>query len=146
MSQELVGVPEVVNLTYYGGDTLTLDFYIPATFVPPNPQWAAQVRSPREATAILATFDIVYNTGTSHAVLVLPAAITKRLVDENGTLYTGSAVAKIWPELYAAGVTSMRRFSGDWDFQLSAVNGSDPVTTLAQGRLLLDGDVTRLTP
>lgn len=146
MAQDLVGVPEVVNLTYYGGDTLTLDFYIPPAFVPSPPQWAAQVRSPREAIAILATFNITYNAVTSHAVLVLPAAVTKRLVDENGTLYTGSAVAKIWPELYAAGVTSMRRFSGDWDFQLSAVGGVDPVTTLAQGRLLLDGDVTRLVP
>lgn len=107
--------PTEVNIDHYGGDTLTIRVNIDAAVVAGR-VWNAQVRTARTSQAIAATFSII----------------------EDGT---GADVTLSSDDCKA--LSSRGRFTGVWDVQLSAA-GADPVTTLAQGDLVIHPDVTRL--
>jgi hypothetical protein len=113
--------PDLVDLVGYAGDTLTVTVTAPTSFIAGR-VWAAQIRATAGASGVDATFIITPPTVTDGpATLVLPAAETARLFS--------SGVGKV--------------YAGVWDCQLAPAGGGDPVTTLAQGRLTIGGDVTR---
>lgn len=143
MAQEISTVPEIVNIIHYGGDTLVMGVTIAADFVPANALWAADVKAAREDPDAQASFTISYEIDADRYLLTLSAADARMLVDSYGVLYSGAQVKTIAPELFAAGLTTLRMFTGDWDVQMSGENGADPVLTLAQGRLSVWRDVTR---
>jgi hypothetical protein len=110
--------PTVVNIDHYAGDTLPISITIPDAVVAGR-TWRAQVRKERLDPVALANFVIIPRA--NGADVILETADCARLA--------------------ADGV-----FKGYWDVQLSAPDGSDPVTTLAHGYLRIHLDVTRGTP
>lgn len=126
--------PEVVNITHYAGDTLTISVTAPASVVE-GQVWSAQVRPSRDPTAPLdATFTITPPTvADGPAFLVLSSVDCARLAG------TGVVVQRTWK-----GTTyAVQTYTGEWDCQVAAPGGPDPVRTLVQGTLTIEADVTR---
>lgn len=134
MADELDARPDNVPVKGYAGDTLTIVITAPDALVAGR-QWAAEVRADRTSeTAPDATFTITPpSVVDGPAYLVLTSAQTAALL----ALGTARRTAR------AGGVYAMAQsYNGEWDCQLSAA-GTDPVTTLVQGSLTIDVDVTR---
>lgn len=108
--------PTTVDITHYGGDTLSLHVTIDSAVVAGR-SWRAQVRSFPAAAKLDASFEI-YET-VEGAVVVLTGADSKALALRG-------------------------RYDGYWDMQLAEADGSDPVTTLATGKLIIYPEVTRV--
>lgn len=108
--------PTVIDIEHYGGDTLSLHVTVDPLVVAGR-TWTAQVRS-RPASAKLDASFTIYPSETG-AIVVL----------------TGEACL----ELARRGL-----YRGYWDMQLADVNGTDPVTTLAYGKMTIHPDVTRV--
>jgi len=113
--------PKSVPLTGYGGDTLTFSITAPDALVAGR-DWLGQVRATRDASEVLATFDITPPTvADGPAYVTLPGSVTHDLVANAPSL----------------------NFNGVWDVQISAA-GADPITTLVQGTLTIGPDVSRV--
>ena len=112
---DLSTMPQVVNVEHYGGDTLPI--HIKATpEIIAGRVFSAQVRSKAVTAKVDATFGVIITP--EGADIILSSADSRRL--------------------------SMRGlYEGVWDAQLSMPDGSDPVTTVAYGELLIHPDVTR---
>jgi hypothetical protein len=133
-TQNLSTVPEIVNITHYGGDTLTIEV-TPEAGLADGLDWNAQVRSSRTADPTSAVFVVTRPTAPGMpGYLVLPAAETARLC---GT----APVVQV--RLADGSLFSVAEFQGVYDCQVSNA-GSDPVTTIVQGNLIIQIDVTRL--
>jgi hypothetical protein len=88
--------PEVVDITGYAGDTMSLRITVSDPAVIAGGTWLAQVRAKRPDTDALATFDVTPETGG--AVIQMSAADTAALgnfkgawdvqVAQNGTVRT----------------------------------------------------------
>lgn len=128
MTQTLSTIPTVVDVAHYGGDTLYLRVEVDADVVAGR-DWDAQVRRSRESDEIDAIFAIVEGSHAGETYLMLPGEVVTALVTAWGT------------EVRVQGKKTMR-YVGVWDVQVSA-GGTDPITTLAQGALTIDLDVTR---
>jgi hypothetical protein len=114
---DLTTVPQVVNIEHYAGDTLMIHIVATAEVIAGR-TFFAQVRGKRGASKLDATFTVLPNaTGVD---LVLYGEDSQRLALRGP-------------------------YTGFWDVQLAESDGSDPVTTLAHGELLLAVDVTRTT-
>ena len=117
----LNAVPETVNITAYGGDTLRIEVTV-AAGIADGLDWNAQIRADRTAATVDASFAIVPPSSPgAKAILTLPATVSTALI---GAL----------PE-----------YKGVWDCQVSD-GGADPVITLIQGTFNLKIDVTRIGP
>lgn len=130
--------PKVVDITAYGGDTLTIKVTAPVA-ITNGMVWNAQLRADREdATPVDATFTITPpNPPTDPAAyLVLKSADCRRLIG-TGTVLTRRT---------KAGVVTVQSYTGVYDCEIKHPTNPDPVTTLVQGTLTLDMDVTRTTP
>ena len=129
------GTPEVVDIIWLAGDTLTIAVHAPGSLTD-GKTWNAHVKSATDAVVIDAEFDITPPTVSGGAAyLVLPAAITASLA--------GAGVPARIKNKSGFGTTAVQQYSGVWDCQLS-VNGSDPVKTVAAGTLTIRQDVTRV--
>lgn len=127
--------PQVVDITHYGGDTLTIKVTAPESLTT-GMVWNAQVRTSRTGTTTAdATFTITPpNPPTDPAAyLVLKAADCRRLIG------TGAVVQK----RMGAEVRAIQTYKGSWDCEIKHPTNPDPVTTLVQGQLNLELDVTR---
>lgn len=127
---DITTVPQIVNITHYAGDTLTIVVTAPSSLVAGR-TWDAQVRSSRESTTVDGTFDITPPTlADGPAYLVLQQEVTSALgaMGELVTDRSGKSTIK---------------YNGVWDCQVSA-DGDDPVTTLVQGNISFIRDVTRI--
>jgi len=107
--------PRELNISHYGGDTLTMHVKIDAALLNGR-EIKAQVRSKREYHRVEAEF--VTYLQPYGADLVLKSEDCQRLMRHG-------------------------MFNGFWDLQLSKNGHVDPVTTLAQGKLKIYPDVTR---
>jgi hypothetical protein len=117
----LRAVPDVVDITAYAGDTLTIEI-VDATGYSDGLDWNAQIRADRTSSTIDATFTVTPPVSPGlPAFLVLSAAVSRTLIG------------------------SLTEYKGVWDCQVSDA-GNDPVTTLVQGTFTLMTDVTRVTP
>jgi hypothetical protein len=110
--------PTVIDIDHYAGDTLTLHVKVPAQIVAGR-TWTAQVRSRPDSQRLDASFTIIENA--EGADVVLMTADCQRLARRG-------------------------KYVGQWDVQLAMPDGSDPVTTLAYGRITIHPDVTRIAP
>lgn len=130
--------PQIVNVTHYAGDTLTLKVTAPPELAPAGTEWLAQVRQARDAPTVDATFDVVLGTDAEQGVawLTLPAAVTEMLASSGAVRRR-----QVGPT-----VMEVQQYVGEWDCQISGPDGADPVRTLAQGTLTLDKDVSKETP
>lgn len=114
-------VPKVVDFVIYAGDTLTFTVTAPASLTDGR-DWNAQVKLSTDSSVPDATFAITPPASSGGpAYLTLTSASTTAL----------GALAK-----------PGKQYSGVWDCQISAA-GSDPVTTLVRGGLIVQRDVTR---
>jgi len=130
--------PQIMNVSHYAGDTLTIKVTAPVE-VTTGMVWNAQVRADREdATPIDASFVITPpSPGTDPAAyLVLTSADCRRLAG------TGTVVRA--RSRRTGQMAAVQRYAGEWDCQISHATNPDPVITLVQGTLTLDLDVTRL--
>lgn len=108
--------PQVIDIEHYGGDTLTLHLTVP-TEVIAGRVFSAQVRSKQGSPRLDATFQVILTpTG---ADIVLLADDCRRLANRG-------------------------EYSGRWDVQLTEADGTDPITTIAFGSLVIIPDVTRI--
>lgn len=128
MTQTLSTVPMVVDVHHYSGDTLYLRVEVDAVAVGGR-DWDAQVRRDRTAGDVDAIFEIVPGETDDVIFLMLPGDVVTGLVDA-------------WGSPVRVKGKQMIRYTGVWDVQVSD-GGRDPITTLAQGALLIDIDVTR---
>ena len=113
---DLSTMPEEINVVHYGGDTLTIHIQITAQTIGGR-TFFAQVRQKATNSRIDATFGVIVTA--EGADIVLSSEDSKRLS--------------------ARGV-----YEGVWDVQLAEADGSDPVTTLAYGDMVINPDVTRV--
>jgi hypothetical protein len=127
--------PQVVDVSHYGGDTLTIKVYAPFS-ITTGKDWNAHLKAERSSDVIDATFTITPPAADGDpALLVLESEITSALV-------TGAPVmSRRGP---GGELRSIQQYSGEWDCQIS-VGGNDPVKTLVQGTLTMDLDVTRVS-
>lgn len=125
--------PDTVDITHYAGDTLTIKVTAPDALVAGR-GWTAQIRADRAATTVDASFTITPPTvADGPAYLVLPAAESARLA--------GTGTRK---RVVRSGVAVLvATYSGVWDCQVADPLG-DPVTTLVQGSITIEADVSRL--
>ena len=134
MMATLDTTPAVVDVTHYGGDTLTIEMTVPAAVTAASPDWSAQLRQARDSPSIDAEFTIIPpEVPGGLAYLVLDSATTSALV-------AGGAIVTRRREGRAVTVV---QYTGLYDCQVSDA-GSDPVRTLIQGLLTIEMDVTRL--
>lgn len=126
--------PDVHDITHYAGDTLTLAITVPAGFAD-GYTWKAVLKANRETgTPVDATFDIVLPVVPGDPGFVtLTAAECTRLA-RMGTVQKSKR----------RGVHSqVMAYNGEYDIQLSPpLPALDPVTTIVQGGLTLELDVT----
>lgn len=128
-------IPEIADIAHYGGDTLNVEVRAPAELTD-GMNWAAQVRTTRESDLIDATFVIqppVIPGGAAH--LMLSSVDVSRLIG------TAPVVMKRLP---TGLMVEVKRYTGEWDCQVYHPTNPDPVKTLAQGKLTIEIDVTRL--
>lgn len=126
--------PELVDVTGYAGDTLTITIQAPAA-VTDGKTWLAQIKSSRSSDIIDAEWEITPPAASGGiAVLVLDAATTAALVSGTGSLATRRTTSA---GTFAAGT----QYKGEWDCEVSDANST---RTLVQGTLTIDQDVTRL--
>lgn len=131
--------PMSVNISAYGGDTLTILVMIPETALPVPSEFRAQLRVSKESDAVAAEFVVIVGAvvgGKVPVSLVLASATTSMLVG-------GAAKVRVPLDERARTYALVQRWSGVWDMQSSSAGGGDPVTTHVQGTLDLDLDVTR---
>lgn len=107
--------PKPVDIDHLAGDTLAIRVNASAEFVAGR-TWRAQARKNRTDAVAAATF--VCYPDTDGCLVVLESADNKSLAADG-----------VW--------------RGFWDVQLAEADGSDPVNTLAGGKLNLHPDVTR---
>lgn len=130
----LESIPDVVDIHHYAGDTLTIKITAPEALVGGR-EWSGQIRDVRTDSDVGAEFQITEPTvAGGPAYVTLLSADSRRLV-ESGVLIR---VAR-GPGQFAM----ILRYSGQWDVQVAGAGGVDPVTTLVQGSIVLDLDVTR---
>jgi hypothetical protein len=129
--------PQEVDISAYGGDTLTIQITAPDTLVA-GMDWNAQVRKDRNPTTpVDATFLITPPTGAG-----VPAAVVLSAVDTARLSGAGAIRRVVNP---TTGATQQSQtYTGVWDCQISDPTNPDPVITLVQGTITLDADVTRL--
>ena len=108
--------PTVIDIDHYGGDTLSLHVTIDP-LVEAGRTWTAQVRSRPASPKLDASFDIYPDSTVAFVVL------------------SGESCLKL---------ARRGKYRGYWDMQLADVDGDDPVTTLAYGKLTIYPDVTRV--
>lgn len=124
--------PDSVDIIHYAGDTLTIQITAPGS-ITDGKTWLAQVKASRDSDVVDAEFVITPpQTSGGPALLVLETEETARLIGN-------AAVVRVRD---GATARTVRRYVGEWDCQVS-VNGDDPVTTLVQGTLTIEQDVTR---
>jgi hypothetical protein len=128
-TQVLSTIPDAVDVHHYGGDTLPLLIECPASYVAGR-DWNAQVRSSRDAAEVDATFVVTAGATADETYLTLPGAVVAEL------LATKGVQVRVDGKL-------ILRYTGVWDAQVSD-GGLDPISTVAQGALIIDQDVTRL--
>lgn len=132
-------IPGTADIEHYAGDTLTIKVTAPDSLVTGR-EWLAQVKASRDATTPDSTFVITPPAQAGDpAYLVLPAAETARLA---GTLGVPATVRR-QSGFNTIEVRSVLNYKGVWDVQISGANGTDPVTTLAQGSITITLDVSR---
>lgn len=126
--------PQLVDITHYGSDTLTIEVTAPASLVS-GKEWLAQIKTKKEDMVPSASFTITPPAvADGPAYLILPSAESARL------LGLGTAVR----ERTSAGTMAVvQKYTGFWDCQVSATGGADPVTTLVQGKITIEIDVSR---
>jgi hypothetical protein len=124
--------PDTVNLSGYAGDTMVIRVLVEGDFVK-SMDWLAQVKQSRQQGDASAEFTVVPFDGG--ATLTLSAAETARLAGVGAVVQQDGN-----PQPYDE--RTVRRFTGEWDVQVSS-GGSDPVVTLVQGALTIDLDVSR---
>lgn len=126
--------PDVVDITHYGGDTLTVRVMAPWSLVL-GKEWLAQIKANRTTDVVDAEFAVTIPAADGDpAFLVLSAAECNRLM-------SGATTRRV----VRAGVAlMMAQYTGVWDCQISMPGGLDPVTTLAQGALTIEIDVSRV--
>jgi hypothetical protein len=125
-------VPETYDIKHYSGDTLILEVITSAVVV--GKVWDAELRASRDAATIDAVFVITPPSAEgAPAFLTLSSAEVTRL----------TSGAPLVAKRRASGTTYLvKQYTGVWDCQVS-VDHSDPVTTVAQGTLTIELDVTR---
>lgn len=132
--------PDTVDISHYGGDTLTITVTAPESLVGGR-EWSAQIRTTRDAANVDAQFVITPPAEPNGpAYLVLPASECRRLVGQAAALMTRRTIAPRGPEVNPL---ALGKYSGVWDCQITGPGGTDPVRTLAQGSITIDLDVTR---
>ena len=109
-------MPQEVNIEHYSQDTLVIHVKIDDEVIGGR-VFNAHVRSQRTSRKIDAEFDVILTATGADLVLT----------GDQQTKLTGRGV-----------------YEGFWDVQLSDA-GEDPITTLAQGSLTLNPDVTRVS-
>ena len=124
--------PQWVDIKHLVGDTLTIEVTAPAS-ITDGKVWEAQIRSTRDAAVVDASFTITPPAVSGGPAYLELSAATTRALASLGTFLR---------EMKGTRAVSIQRYTGEFDVQLS-VAGSDPVTTLVQGSLTLDLDVTR---
>jgi hypothetical protein len=120
-------VPEKVDVTGYGGDTLSIRVNVSGQAWT-NPQWSAEVRESRTTADVDAAFTITPDS--TGAWLVLSAAQTASLLGAVVARQQGKAIPLL-----------LTKYVGQWDVQ---VKDGATVVTLAQGSLTIEADVTRV--
>jgi hypothetical protein len=128
--------PQIVDITHYGGDTLTIKVTAPES-ITTGMVWSAQVRANRDTgTPVDATFVITPPVpgGDTAAYVMLKASDCRRLIG------TGAVVRK---RTTVGTLATVQSYVGVYDVQINHPTNPDPVTTLVQGSLTLDMDVTR---
>lgn len=118
--QSLTSVPDSIPLRLYGGDTRTITITAPGALVD-GMEWLGQIRETRTSTEVAATFQI-----TPPVVL------------------DGPAYATLTSSVSAGLVAGRDVFKGFYDIQISGAGGIDPVTTIIQGTVQIDADVSRV--
>lgn len=125
--------PQKVDILHYGGDTLTIRIQAPSSLTD-GMTWKADVKAARGSDVVDASFVVTPPVSSGGpAFLTLPAAVTAALVAD------APIVTK---RLEDRSTRSVQQYVGEWDCQISA-DGADPVTSLAQGTLTIELDVTR---
>jgi hypothetical protein len=126
--------PQSVNISGYGGDTLTIKISAPAELTD-GMLWKAQVRSARTDELIAAEFEIIPPEASGGpAYIVLDSEVSRSLVE------TAPVVRR---RTTRTGTVYTQRYSGFWDCQLTDEAATDPKVTFVQGELTIDLDVTR---
>ena len=130
--------PQVVDISAYACDTLSFTVNVSDGFAD-GKEWHGEIRAVRGQAVADAEFTITPQTGG--AVVSLSAAQTRALAE------AGVVVQSAPPSRYGATpqAAAVVRYTGEWDVQISQ-GGADPVTTLAQGSITIDMDVTDPTP
>ena len=128
--------PQSVNITHYGGDTLTLSVTAPG-WLTDGKEWAAQIRTTKTSDIVDAEFQIAKPTVSGG-----PAYLT--LTSEDSARLIGSApvVTRRMPD---GSTRVVHQYTGLWDCQVYDAVERDPVRTIVQGSIMLEMDVTRIS-
>ena len=121
--------PDTVDILHYAGDTLTLAIRAPSAYIAGR-VWSASVRSTRSAATVDATFDIIEPTVVDGPAYVTLTSADTALLGGLGVMVPGD------------GGLSVKTYTGVWDVQVKHPSG-DPVSTLVQGIIKIESDVTR---
>jgi hypothetical protein len=121
--------PDTVDINHYAGDTLTLAIRAPSSYVAGR-VWSASVRSTRSAATIDASFSVIVPTVTDGPAYITLSSADTALLGNMGIMVPG------------AGGLSVKTYTGVWDVQVKHPSG-DPVSTLVQGIIKIEADVTR---
>lgn len=130
--------PQGIALMGYAGDTLPLT--IVTDFDYSTYTWSGEVRKDHADAVVDAEFVIGATVPVStkfHTPVYLSAASTRALADLSPTddlppTYTKSGTSDI--------AVSVQQYSGVWDIQVELAG---VVTTLVQGTITIDADITR---
>lgn len=135
--KEINTTPDIVNITHYGGDTLTIKVEV-SDDLAGGAEWHAQLRSdPLSATS---DAEFVITTHMDGATLVLPGSVTRDLVE--GVNATAFAAFNANPMPFATS-TAVKDYVANWDVQISGPGGIDPIKTLARGVITITLDISR---
>jgi hypothetical protein len=140
--------PQVLDITAYGGDTLSLLVSFPPGYVAGR-IWSAQIRSVKTDLNTDAVFQVNLGaTANDPVTLVLSSAATRALVTEAAEAQMMAATTRSAPTRRAVAPFAVgdpiTTYSGSWDCQLAPVGGGDPTTTVVRGSIKIVLDVTRL--
>lgn len=133
--------PQVVDITAYGGDTLTIRIRFPVGRFDGR-EWRSEVRDTRDGSVVRAEFDFTDpavdpdNPTKQFVLATLKAADTS-------TLAASGPVAMGRNRITGRAVLTPV-FTGEYDVQVAPPGVDvDPVTTVMQGTLQFQKDVTR---